>query len=237
VTALNGWVLFVRRHPELRPRLTAIDKHLAQRLFRLGVLFFVLQIVTTMSFTADSFVITQIIGPQAVTQYAVPSQLFRLVLLLLSILLNPLWPAYGEAIAREDWPWVRKTFGASICIGLAISLPICSVLALFAQPILRLWVGDIIQPDALLLIGLAVWTVMNSLNGPIAMLLNGANVIGFQVMTALALGVTNLSLSILLTQQIGIAGVIWGSIIAQWVCIIVPSFFYIRRMFAASRIR
>ncbi|MCS6835711.1 MAG: oligosaccharide flippase family protein [Anaerolineae bacterium] len=235
VTALNGWVLFAHRHKELWPRLTEFDASLVQRLLRSGTLFFVLQVVGVVSFSIDGFVITQIVGPQAVTQYAVPAQLFRLVVVFLAIFFNPLWPAYGEAIARGDWPWVSKTFRASIGLGLVVSLPICSGLALFAQPILHLWVGEVVQPDTLLLLGLAIWTTMNSLNGPIAVLLNGANVIGFQVVTALVLGATNLGLSVFLTHQIGIPGVVWGSIIAQWICVILPSLFYIRRMLRMRR--
>ena len=36
------------------------------------------------------------------------------------IVLSPLWPAYGEAVARDDLPWVHRTLRRSVVIGFAI---------------------------------------------------------------------------------------------------------------------
>jgi len=82
----------------------------------------------------------------------------------------------------------------------------------------------------LLLLGLGTWTVMNTLNGPFAMLLNGANVIGFQATCAILMAIANVTISILLVQRIGVSGAIWGSVIAQIVFVLIPDIWYVRRL-------
>jgi hypothetical protein len=44
--------------------------------------------------------------------------------------------------------------------------------------------------------------------------------------------VANIVFSIALTRAVGLSGVIWGSILAQTIFILIPTWFYMRRMFA-----
>ena len=65
------------------------------------------------------------------------------------------------------------------------------------------------------LVAFGLWAALNGLTGPIAMFLNGANVIWFQVICASAMGVANLGLSIVLVRSIGVAGAIFASAITH----------------------
>jgi Na+-driven multidrug efflux pump len=62
------------------------------------------------------------------------------------------------------------------------------------------------------------------------MLLNGANIIGFQATTSILMAVANVTISILLVQHIGVSGAVWGSVIAQFFCILIPDLWYVRRL-------
>jgi predicted membrane protein len=62
------------------------------------------------------------------------------------------------------------------------------------------------------------------------MLLNGANIIGFQAACAILMAVANVTISILLVQRIGVSGAIWGSVIAQVIFVILPQLWYVRRL-------
>jgi O-antigen/teichoic acid export membrane protein len=70
---------------------------------------------------------------------------------------------------------------------------------------------------------------MNTLNGPFAMLLNGANVVGFQVVCAVLMAVANVAISIYLVQRIGVSGAVYGSVISQFFFVLVPETWYVRR--------
>jgi O-antigen/teichoic acid export membrane protein len=230
---LNSIVLFGVRRPWLYPRWRYVRSHYARRILHLGSLFFVLSVASAVAYSADSIVVAQIIGPEAVTDYAVAMQMFSLAPLMLAMLLEPLWPAYGEALARGDTSWIRSTFRRSLAIGLLLNGPYALLATVLGVQIVHLWVGTGVTPTRLLLAAFGVWTLLNSLSGAMAMLFNGMNIIRFQVICALLMAGSNLALSIVLTRQIGVSGVIWGSVIAQAVFVLLPGAFYIMRLFSA----
>jgi O-antigen/teichoic acid export membrane protein len=71
---------------------------------------------------------------------------------------------------------------------------------------------------------------MNTLNGPFAMLFNGANVVGFQAVCATLMAIANVAISILLVQRIGVSGAVYGSLIAQVIFVLIPGLWYMRRL-------
>jgi O-antigen/teichoic acid export membrane protein len=216
----NGGELFFRRRPWLRPSLKRVDRDVAGALLRIGSLFFVLQIAVAVAYESDALVLTQILGPSAVTTYSVTMRVFLVVPALAGFVLAPLWPAYGEAISRGDTPWVRQTLRRVVKGGLVLSIAGAGLLALVARPFIDLWAG--FRPPYLLIVAAAIWVVAMTLGSVLAAFLNGARVIRAQIVLALGLMVTNLGLSIAFTRWIGVSGVIWGSIAAQvgWVVIV-----------------
>jgi O-antigen/teichoic acid export membrane protein len=85
------------------------------------------------------------------------------------------------------------------------------------------------------MLGLGLWLAMNTLNGPLAMLLNGANAMGFQAACAILMAVGNVTISIFLVYRIGVSGAVWGSIIAQAVFVVLPSIWYVPRLLRRLR--
>jgi O-antigen/teichoic acid export membrane protein len=234
---LNAWILF-HAHPWLLPRWQAYSATSAHKILKLGIMFFVLQCAATLAYTSDNIVIDQVMGVAAVALYAVPQKLFGFVTSVVSMAINPLWPAYGEAISRGDVAWVKRAFFRSLWLVLAITIPVCTVLV-FASPwILRVAVGKSLQAPLSLLIVLAVWCVDNAVSVVSAILLNGAGVLKAQSALAIIVGVCNLALSIFLTRRYGVIGVCLGSIITQLMITFPTYLFLIPRLFTnLSRIR
>ena len=232
---LNGLLLFGWQRPWLRPRVRDFGTTTARRLLRIGGLFVVLQLAGVAAYQIDNLVIAQIMGAAAVPQYAVPLKLFTLAPTIVSFALTPLWPAYGEALARGDADWVVLTLRRSIRVALAINVPASIALVALGPAILDAWVGTAVVPTTLLLVGLAIWSSMNGLVGPIAMLLNGANIIGFQAACAVLMAIGNVIVSVLLVQRIGVSGAVYGSIIAQLLFVLLPCAWYVPRVIARIR--
>jgi O-antigen/teichoic acid export membrane protein len=227
---LNGWVLF-RKHSWLLPSWSAYRRNSAIKILKLGLLFFVLQCAVTVSFTSDNIVIAQVMGAAAVALYAVPQKLFSTVSMVIGMANAPLWPAYGEAIARRDVAWVRRVFFASMRVTLAISVPLCTLLALAGPWILRVAVGKSLHASMSLLVVLAVWAIINAISTVIAMLLNGAGVLKAQAIVWVFSSLANLALSIYFTRRLGVIGVCLGSIISQLTITFPACFFMIRNLF------
>jgi O-antigen/teichoic acid export membrane protein len=223
---LNTSFLFLRQRPWLQPRWQLANRPAFEQILRNGFLFFI-----AVGYQLDNLVIAHFLGASQVPQYAVPMKLFMMIPSLLNFVIAPLWPAYGEAIARRDVSWVRRMFRQSLLLSFGISLFLSVSLIIFGSRIIEFWVGSSIQPDLILLIGLGIWVMLSSFGGPISMLLNGTNVIGFQIICATLMALGNLSLSIFLVQRIGVSGPVYGSVIAWSVFSLLPSLFYIPRLF------
>jgi O-antigen/teichoic acid export membrane protein len=231
VLFLNALFLFFRERPSLLPRVQLFNKTAFLRIFKNGSLFFVLQLAVAVGFQSDNLVIAHYLGANQVPQYAVPMKLFMLIPSMLNFVIAPLWPAYGEAIARRDLTWVRRIFKRSLFLSFGVSLLPSLFLVVFGGRIIEFWVGSEVEADFLLLAGFGLWVILLSLSGPIAMFLNGANVINFQIVCAILMAVMNLVSSIFLVQRIGVSGPVYGSVIAWSAFSLLPAIIYIPRLF------
>lgn len=230
-TVINGFVLLARS-PWLRPTIRDVDIAVARSLLRVGLLFLVLQLAVAVAFTSNTVIIAAIIGPSAVADYTVVSKLFMIPTLLVGFAIGPLWPAYREALSRGDADWVRRTFRRSIWLSLSVAGVISVALVGLGLPLIAAWVGSAVQPAFGLVLAVGVWTTLSAVGTAISMLLNGAQVMRFQVITAILMATANILLSIALTSRIGISGVVWGSVIAYSLFALIPVAFYLPRLFA-----
>ena len=217
----NGVQLFFHRRPELRPSLRRIDRDTAGGLLRVGLLFFVLQVSIAVAYESDALVLTQILGPAAVTTYSVTMRVFLVVPALAGFVLAPLWPAYGEAISRGDAEWVRRTLRRALRGGLLLSISGAALLALVARPLIHVWAG--FRPPFSLIVAAAIWIIVMTTGAILAAFLNGARVIRSQIVLALLMMSSNLGLSIAFTRWLGVSGVIWGSIAAESGVVVIVS--------------
>jgi len=229
-TLWNTWLLF-EEFPWLLPSRDAWNRDSALKVLRLGLAFSALQWGSAIGFTSDSVIITQILGAAAVAVYAVPQKLFSVLSLLVMIGVGPIWPAYGEAIARGDGWWVVKTFWRSLRVVLVLTIPACIFLITAGPWIIRVAMGKTLHVPMSLLVCFGIWGTIVAVSTALAMLLNGAGVLKAQAFTAIAASLGNLALSILFTRKFGIIGVCLGSIISQIVITLPVCFFLTRNLF------
>ena len=227
--ASNIHYLFIRRI-DLRPQLSKMDSAIAKNLFAVGGMFFVLQIAGAIQSQADNVIIANMLGAEAVTNYAICMKLFLMVPMLFSLLLTPLWPAYREALAIGDMQWVKRIFLKSMRWALLISIPSALVLVMLGGKIIELWVGHEALPSTSLLIGCGIWLVFTTVGNSLAVFLNGLQLVKIQLTVATSAGIMNIILSIWLIQIIGIAGAVFGSVISYFICTLLPYFFIIKKM-------
>lgn len=105
-----------------------------------------------------------------------------------------------------------------------------AAMLLLSNRLILWWVGPQIHPPFLLLLGLAVWTVISSCGNALAMFLNGATIVRFQVITASAFGISCLLTKIIFTCHYGILGVPWATIITYLLTAALPYALYVPRL-------
>jgi O-antigen/teichoic acid export membrane protein len=228
-TALNAFHFFNFVRPDLRPNWKLVSRDAILRIAQLGGLFFVLQLVCAVSFSADNFIIARNLGAVAVPEYSIPQRMFALITMMSGMLVAPLWPAYGEAIARGDIGWVKRTLQKSLLIVCGTTTAASCVLLLLSHQFLHWWVGSRVHPPTLLLVGLAIWTVIGCCGDALAMLMNGGEVIMFQVIVAGIFGVGCVVTKVSLVHHFGIVAVPWATIVTYLVLNALPCALYIPR--------
>jgi O-antigen/teichoic acid export membrane protein len=222
VSMLNGLELFGWSHPELLPSPTAFSPESASRLFHTGMMFFLLQLAISVGMQTDNIVIAQILGAKSVAAYAVPARLFSMVNAFLILLSGAMWPAYADAVAHSDGPWIRRGFTRVAVGGTALTIVAAVFLAIFGNQILAVWVGPQMHAPPALLAVFGLQCVLYAYLQPMNFLLNAVGQLRVQVIGALVMAVLNLALSILFVIHYGIIGAVLGTVISVLVAQVVP---------------
>lgn len=227
-SALNGLVFFGIRRPDLRPHWRLVSLDTTKQIMSVGVLFFVLQIVVAVAYSADGVVIARAVGAVNVPAYVIPQRLFSLLTMMIAMFVTPLWPAYGEAISRGDTAWVRRTLYRSLFIVLLVTSAAALILFFASRELIHWWAGPGINPPLLLLAGLAIWTVMESCGSALAAFLNGSGFLHLQILVASIFGVTCIVAKVYLARRFGSVGLPWATIVTWGLINFLPLMFYAR---------
>jgi O-antigen/teichoic acid export membrane protein len=110
----------------------------------------------------------------------------------------------------------------------------CALVVAVGQPLIRLWAGPGVVPPVSLLVALSLWTVYATFMTQVSYLLNAAEIVGPQVVMALAMAAVNLGVSLYLTHRIGIIGPVVGSLVAHLAVNGVPAVLIARRVLAGN---
>ncbi len=180
----------------------------------LGAHFSVQQILNTVLYAAPPIIISTTLGAAAVTPYNLVQRLFNLFGVAQSGLMNGLWPIYSEAHARGDIAWIRKTLRRSFLATLAISVVPLAGGALFAVPIITLWVGSgSPMPAQSLIWFLFGWNASQFLQQPFWFLLAALSQIHRLTVLSLLAAVACAAGMLLLVHPFGAEGVVAGLLI------------------------
>lgn len=173
-------VTFSQR-PEIAPRLSDVSGNAVRALMGLGSRFLLLAMLTATATSADNILIAWQLDEVAVTDYAVPARIGSLLTLVVGTIMMPLWPAYGEAIVGYRLGWVWCNACRMSLIGFVVVAIIGSMLTLFIDPILMLWMGRSFADAEWIIGGMAVFASITALTAPFNMILNAAGSIQQQI--------------------------------------------------------
>jgi O-antigen/teichoic acid export membrane protein len=232
----NAAQFFWFKERDLRPQWRMVSYSLVRRIAILGGLFFVLQAVVAIAFSADGFIVARSLGAVTVPDYAIPQRMFSLISILVAMMVSPLWPAYGEALSRGDARWVRRTLTRSLLLVFSGTCLASGTLFFLSRRLIFWWVGPHITPPTLLLLGLAVWTVLDCCGSALAMFMNGATIMRFQIIVASLFGIACVTTKLVLVRRYGIAAVPWCTVGTYVIFSAIPYTVYVMLFFRRARL-
>lgn len=213
VNLANSVCYFGWQNRELRPRPGLVAVPAARGLLRLGARFFLLSVLSSVALNLDGFLIGRVLGLPAAAAYAVVLRVFGLLTLFVTLVNLPLWPANGEALARGDLTWVRRTTPRMVYLSaFVVALPGLT-LVLFGNDVLRLWVrsADLAPIPRPLFAALAVWSVLLAVAAPLFMVQNSVGLLRPQFVGWTACLLLAVPLKIVLAARVGLSGVAMAS--------------------------
>jgi O-antigen/teichoic acid export membrane protein len=222
---INNVSEFYFRRPWLRPGFSDFRPEISARIAQSGAKLALLQAFSYLGFFSDSLLIAHNQGTVAAAKYSVMTRVYSLVFLG-QYFTAPLWSAFANAYGKGEWHWMRTIFRRSVYGALIVGL-CTSLLFLGAKPAVRIWLGDSMQPDLILVAGFAVWNLVNNLYLPITALMSIDVFLWSQIRYYGTASVVAFALKLFAVRH-GINWVIWCADLA-FGSILIPALFFIRR--------
>lgn len=221
VAILNAEWFYRRRHPEYRPRLRWITWDSSRELVGLGVSFCALSVLMALALHSDNLIVAHTLGLDQVAAFAVPVRLVAVLSSVSTLLCLPIWAANGEALARGDLVWVRRNTARMLALVVALVGSGAILLTLLGRRFLHWWIPGSLEVSAGLFGCLGVWAVLLAASSPFLMVLNGAGIVRFQVLSWLGFLPLSLLLKIALAKTVGLPGIPLGNAVA-YSLVVVP---------------
>lgn len=200
-------IYFKTSMKEVAPSIKAINTAYIKDLWGLGIKFFVIQLQMIVLYQATNILISHIAGPESVTQYNISYKLLNIVVMIYTIILNPLWPAFTDAYTKEDYAWMNNIYKKMQKLYGMLCTVVVLVVAL-SPIIIRLWVGDMVTVPFLLTISIAIYTLIHCWDTLQVTLINGTGKVSLQSYIIVIGIVLHIPLSLFLGHYIGIYGVV-----------------------------
>lgn len=210
----NNISLFYWEKPWLRPSLKLFDASLLRSAMVQGICLFILELAMWVLFASDNTLISMLLGPQYVTNYSLVGTLFALSYGVFMMALMPLWPAYGEAVRRGDFAWVKRGVRLSLLLVCGGMIAMGAILYFFDAPIFQLWMRRPIVVSRSLILAMTATFVLRGWVDCRSMVLNPANILWPQIWFFAVHAVLNIIGAILLTPWMGVEGVAWATPLA-----------------------
>lgn len=213
VLAGSAFFLFQFHRPLLKPNPHNVRKANFRPLLNLGFMFIFLQLSGLLISQSDNFVIIRLLDPAHVAIFATTFKLFNYATMFKSWILTPLWPAYGEAYARLDLQWIRRTLKYSLLLSILLTIAVSGFLVIFARAIIQVWVGIDLVPSFELVIGIALMQILWAWTEPFVVFLNGISKLRRLTIYSLGTAISKLVFTIIFVSLWGIEGAIIGTLV------------------------
>lgn len=214
-------IFFKKKYKNVSPNIHYIDRKYAKELFTLGYKFFLIQIQGVVLYQCTNILISRLSGPEYVTAYNIAYKYLNIALMVYSIVLTPLWPAFTDAYTRKDFIWMKSIYKKMTRFYIFSA---CIVILMIASSdiIYKLWIGDRAEVPFSMTLTLGIFILINSWDALQVNLINGIGTIKLQTYVTLIGLIFHIPLSLFIGKYIGAIGVV----ISMTIIICIYSIFF-----------
>jgi O-antigen/teichoic acid export membrane protein len=221
---VSGWFIH-RVAPDLRFGWSGAEGSLVGRVLGFSWPLVTMRLASQFQTRTDEIVIASFLPISFVTPYALARKLSELARVVAIQFVKVLMPLASELDARGDRAGLQSLYLTATRVVLMIFIPFAAVLMVLARPILVAWVGSVYGDAAILVVILTLAGLMDISQWPGEQVLQGIARHHPLALMALANGIANVALSIVLVQRYGVIGVAFGTLvpmILETVILVIP---------------
>ena len=212
VLLIAGRFLYRGSFRKICPSIRFFDKRYVRELFALGYRFFLIQIQYIVLYQTTNFIISNISRPEDVTTYNIAYKYLNVAMMVFSIILAPLWPAFTDAYAKNDFLWMKNIYSKMAKVYFFISMGIVA-LVIISPFVYDFWIGDRVYIPLFMTILVAAYMIVNMWDSLQVNVINGIGKLKIQMyITTIGL-VVHLPLSYFLGKFVGCYGVLLSMIL------------------------
>lgn len=213
ITILASIFFYRKKLSFIAPTIHKIDFRLVTDIFNVGLAFFFIQIGTLVLFQTDNVIISNVLGPDAVTRFNVTYKLFSVMTIVFTVVMTPFWSAFTEAYIRNDFAWIKASIKRLRKLWLLMSFTIVPILILTARFIFRIWLNDSVEVSNIQVVAMGGYVICYTCLALNCYFLNGVGKLRIQLLLYFFVCITNIPLGILMAKLWGIEGVVFANII------------------------
>jgi len=217
VLIICNLILFNGKYKAYSPSYKFLKFEYAKDLLFIGIKFFIIQLGLLFFYNVDNILISNLIGPGAVTSYNIAYKYFGVITMISGIIMTPFWSAFAEAHHKGDYEWVKKTVRMlQKLVGVILILGL--FLLVISKYVYQLWVGNKVTISFSLSAVLCFYTVFNTYRTIFIYYINGVSKLKIQIIIVFISGLLNIPLGIILGKLFGVTGVILATTILCVFC-------------------
>lgn len=212
VLLIASFTFYTGKFKKIAPSIKLYERDKVKTLFGLGAKFFLIQIQMLVLYQSTNVLISNVAGPDDVTSYNLAYKYIGIAMMVYTILLQPLWPAFTDAYTRKDFAWMKSIY-KKMCKVYFICVIIILCMVVLSPIVYKLWIGSKAGIPFVMTVTVAFYVMINSWDSLQVNMINGIGAIKLQTYVTLIGLILHIPLSLFLSQYFGAVGVVLSMIL------------------------
>lgn len=212
VVIIASFILYSNKFNIVAPNIKAINKSHIKELFGLGYKFFLIQIQVVVLYQSTNILISNVAGPNEVTYYNIAYKYLGIAMMIYTIFLSPLWPAFTDAYTKKDFSWMKNIY-KKMSIVFLVSAVAVIVMTVISPFVYWLWIGEEVSIPMMMTIAVGIYMIIHSWDSLQVNMINGIGAVKLQTYITLLGLIVHIPMSFCIGKYVGAIGVVCSMIL------------------------
>lgn len=194
------------------PSIRTINKSHVKDLWGLGYKFFLIQIQIVVLYQSTNILISNVSGPNDVTYYNIAYKYLGVAMMIYTIFLSPLWPAFTDAYTKKDYTWMKNIYKKMSLVFMVSAIALVAMM-LISPFVYDIWVGEEVAVPAMMTIVVGIYMIIHSWDALQVNMINGIGAVKLQTYVTLLGLIVHIPLSLYLGTYLDAVGVVCSMIL------------------------